>query len=193
MTVQPWPDHLLTLEEWDALPEDTSRQAELVEGVLVVAPRPAPLHNTAGCHLVADLNRQLPATLYATSDVEVVVESTFPATIRAPDVLVISESLFRLSPPRIDAKEVLLAVEIVSPGSRKTDRILKAAEYAGAGIPYYWIIDLADPANLTTFALSGAEYVPTEKATGPVMLTEPATISIDVSRLPERGYAQRPL
>jgi hypothetical protein len=43
MTVAPWPDHLLTIEEeWDELPEDTYRHAELVDGVLVVTPTPAP-------------------------------------------------------------------------------------------------------------------------------------------------------
>ncbi len=38
MITASWPDHLLTLTEWDALPEDTSRRCESVEGVL-----PAPV------------------------------------------------------------------------------------------------------------------------------------------------------
>ncbi|MGH3686111.1 MAG: hypothetical protein ACRDRE_12035 [Pseudonocardiaceae bacterium] len=42
MTTASWPDHLLTLTEWDTLPEDTSRRCGLVEGVLLVVPRPAP-------------------------------------------------------------------------------------------------------------------------------------------------------
>ena len=193
MSVLPWPDHLLTLEEWDALPEDNSRHLELAEGVLVVAPRPAPQHQTAASHLVSDLNRQLPSTLYATSDVEVLIESSFPATVRAPDVLVISESLFRRNPPRINASEVLLAVEIISPGTRRTDRFFKAIEYASAGIPHYWVVDLTEPASLTTCTLAGSEYEVTEKATGPVTLTEPATIAVDVSRLTERDYASRQL
>ncbi|WP_459721002.1 Uma2 family endonuclease [Actinophytocola sp. KF-1] len=193
MSVQPWPDHLLTLEEWDALPEDTSRHYELAEGVLVVAPRPAPHHQRAAGNLMVDLNRQLPPTLAATQDVEVVVESSFPATVRAPDVLVVSESLFRRNPPRVDAAEVLLAVEIISPGTRRTDRVLKAAEYAAAGIPHYWVIDLTEPASITTCTLVGAEYEVTEKATGPVTLSEPATIAVDVSRLIERDYATRAL
>ncbi len=32
--------------------------------------------------------------------------------------------------------------EIISPGARKTDEVDKLAEYAQAGIPEYWIIDL---------------------------------------------------
>jgi Uma2 family endonuclease len=47
---------------------------------------------------------------------------------------------------RVDPSDVVLVVEIVSPGSRRTDRVMKAYEYAKAGIEYYWIVDLdADP------------------------------------------------
>lgn len=193
MTVQPWPDHLLTLEEWDALPEDLSRHYELAEGVLVVAPRPAPHHQQAAGNLMVDLNRQLPSTLRANQDVEVVIESSFPATVRAPDVVVTSESLYQRNPSRIDVGEVLLAVEIISPGTRRTDRVLKAVEYAAAGIPHYWVIDLTEPASITTCTLVGTEYEVTEKATGPITLTEPATIAVDVSRLTERDYPTRAL
>lgn len=34
----PWPDHLLTLEEWEALPQDVSRRFELVWSLEVVSP-----------------------------------------------------------------------------------------------------------------------------------------------------------
>lgn len=193
MSVSYRPNHLLTLEEWDALPQDTSRRFELAEGVLVVAPRPAPHHQTAAGHLLSDLNRQLPATLYATQDVDVVIEASSPATVRAPDVLVMSESLFQLNPPRIDASEVLLAVEIISPGSRGSDTLLKPVEYAGAGIPHYWVIDLTPPASLTTYALVEGSYELVRKATGPIVLAEPATVAVDVRRLIDRDYPTRAL
>jgi Uma2 family endonuclease len=125
MSVPPWPDHLLSLEEWAELPEDTYGHYELAEGVVWAPPRPGPHHHTTAVNLAADLNRQLPGTLRALNDSEVVIEASFPATVRAPDVLVISESLFQRNPPRIDASEVLLAVEVISPGSSKTDRITK--------------------------------------------------------------------
>jgi Uma2 family endonuclease len=192
MTMNAWPDHLLTLEEWSALPEAPSHHVELADGVLIAAPRPAPWHQIAAGHLMSDLNRQLPATLYASQDVEVVIESSFPATVRAPDVLVIAESLFRSNPARIDAREVLLAVELISPGSTGTDRFTKTGEYAGAGIPHYWVIDLSAP-SLTTYALVGDHYEVTQKVTGPVTLSEPATLAVDVSRLLHKNYAARDL
>ena len=47
---------------------------------------------------------------------------------------------------RVDPSDVVLVIEIVSPGSRRTDRVMKAYEYAKAGIEHYWIVDLdAEP------------------------------------------------
>ena len=42
--------------------------------------------------------------------------------------------------------ELLLVAEVVSPrsGSERTDRVQKVREYAQAGIPTYWIVEL-DP------------------------------------------------
>jgi Uma2 family endonuclease len=185
MTVQPWPDHLLSLEEWDALPEDPTRHYELANGVLIVAPKPMPPRQAAGYRLTNELYEQLPDTLRALQDIDVVIDASFPATVRAPDVAVIRESHFQ-SGARVNASDVLLAVEIISPSSRVTDRITKVGEYAEAGIPYYWIVDLTPPASMTTFKLVEGKYEVTEKATGPVTLSEPATITVDVSKLLRR-------
>jgi Uma2 family endonuclease len=146
------------------------------------------MHQMAMVNLTAALNKQLPDTLVATADTEIAVESSFPPTVRAPDVLVMSRSLYMRNPPRIDAGEVLLTVEIVSPGTGRRDRLVKAAEYAGAGIPYYWVIDLTTPASLMTLTLAGREYEISEKVTGPITLAEPATITVDVSRLADPAY-----
>ncbi|MGY1436398.1 Uma2 family endonuclease [Streptomyces reniochalinae] len=37
---------------------------------------------------------------------------------------------------------VTLAVEVVSPGSRSQDRVLKPAQYAAAKVPYFWRAEL---------------------------------------------------
>ena len=65
MTTAPWPDHLLSLTEWDTLTDDPGRRFELIEGVLIVVPRPAPLHQRVMVRLAAELDRQLPDTLTA--------------------------------------------------------------------------------------------------------------------------------
>jgi Uma2 family endonuclease len=116
-----WPDHLLTLAEWEALPEDASRGYELVEGVLLVVPGPTPLHQLAmlrlgaELHLGAELDRQLPDDLTVLPDVEVLVEAGPIPTVRAPDMVVVPSTRAEQNPPQLTAADILLTIEIVSP------------------------------------------------------------------------------
>jgi Uma2 family endonuclease len=130
MTTSRWPDHLIGLEEWHALPEDTSRRFELVEGVLSVAPRPSPRHQRLG--------------------------GATP-TVRVPDVVVLHSAAVD-GRPRVVPADVLAVVEVLSPGSHRTDRVTKLAEYAEAGIARYAILDDGPPLTLTTFLLDGSRY-----------------------------------
>ena len=50
--------------------------------------------------------------------------------------------------------EVILAVEVVSPGTKRTDRLMKPAEYAAAEISCYWRIE-QDPVHLYAYRLGG--------------------------------------
>ena len=71
--------------------------------------------------------------------------------------------------------DVLLVVEIVSPGSAGVDTVTKRAEYAGAGIPQYWVIDQDATQTATMYRLAGEDYV--ARATMPlawVLNTAPA-------------------
>lgn len=63
-----------------------------------------------------------------------VIDAVHPATVRFPDVVVVPTRVAERNPPRLDAADVLLAVEIISPGTRRTDRVTKLTEYADAGI-----------------------------------------------------------
>jgi hypothetical protein len=45
------PRDLVTLEEWDALELDEARRWELVEGGIVMTPRPRPLHQVVSRNL----------------------------------------------------------------------------------------------------------------------------------------------
>jgi Uma2 family endonuclease len=184
----PWPDHLLTLDDWAALPPDPSRRFELVEGVLVVAPRPALLHQLAMVRLAAALEDQLPDELVAVGEVEVVVDSgettAGSATVRVPDVIVLPTAVAERNPTRVAAHDVLVAVEIVSPGTKTTDRVTKLAEYAEAGIPGYWIVDL-DPLAVTMTAqlLVDGVYEVIAEDEGVLRLSTPIEVTIDLPRL----------
>ncbi|MGI8309515.1 Uma2 family endonuclease [Saccharopolyspora hattusasensis] len=182
-----WPDHLLTLEEFDQLPEDNSRRYELQEGVLHVTPKAASLHQRVVGALVSTLNRQLAHEWEAVADVEVVVTPGWPPTLRVPDLVIASTSLIDQNPNRLHAKEVLVAVEVVSPGSGRTDRVLKMFEYAKAGIPFYWIVELAGSVTLADHRLIDDVYEVVSACDSSFETIEPFELSIDLDSLARRS------
>jgi Uma2 family endonuclease len=83
---------------------------------------------------------------------------------RIPDLVVWSKA--QPDGVWLSVADALLVVEIVSPGSVGMDRVTKQNEYAGAGIPRYWVVD-HDPAHtVTMYRLTGDHY--TVQATMPL-------------------------
>ncbi|MFD4429576.1 Uma2 family endonuclease [Nocardia sp. NPDC058497] len=145
--VQPEP---VTVEIWRELPEDFCRQFEVVNGDLVRAESPTRPHQKAGRRLAnlieaaaeTHMSRHQDGCLDVDTDFDVVLWELPSATIRRPDV-----ALFDCAPPGLrplPATLIHLMVEIVSPGSEKVDIAQKKAEYALAGIPWYWIVWIGD-------------------------------------------------
>jgi len=173
-----WPNHQLGLEEWEALPEDGELRLELVEGMLSVVPQPHSWRQRAGNCLTHRTDDQLPRTLVALSEVEVVVADP-PLTIRVPDMIVTNTAMFETNPPRFTAADVLLATEILSDGTRRVDRIVTFAE---AGIPQYWIPDPGSPTTLVAYVLVDGHYECSAEYTGTVTLDvagHPVTLDLD--------------
>ncbi len=136
--------------------------------------------------LTDQLDRQLPDELTALPDVEVLIDPRHPATVRAPDVVITRDLRAAENPSRLVAADLLVAVEIVSPGTGRMDRVTKPAEYADAGIPHYWLIELDDPITLTAYTLVGDDYEIVARTSDTVALTEPAPITVDVRALTSR-------
>jgi Uma2 family endonuclease len=186
------PHTLMSLDEWIALPEDTEHHYELQEGVLVVSPRPVRAHQQAAYRLAQQLDQQLPTGWDVVLEVEVVVQAGHPATVRVPDLVVT-----RVGGPqdRLAATDVLLAVEVISPGSRKLDLRLKPFEYADAGIPHYWAVDLDPPVpSITVYHLGapGDGYVEAPATDGVLVTFEPFPLRITIPALvaPRSGPAR---
>lgn len=163
------PRHPVTLEEWEALPEDSDLRFELAEGVLMMSPRPVGWHQNAVTELTYRTKHQLPDELTALAEVEVVV-SEDPLTIRVPDVTIVPAVVYAENPPRYRAADARLVVEVLSPGTRRVDRVLKSSEYADAGIVQYWIVDLDEPTTLTAYILVDGDYELVAESTSPVEL-----------------------
>jgi Uma2 family endonuclease len=58
----------------------------------------------------------------------------------------------------LSATDVLLVVEIISPGSEAVDTLTKRREYAGAGIPQYWTVDRDAGETVTMYRLTADGY-----------------------------------
>ncbi|WP_243727534.1 Uma2 family endonuclease [Actinocrispum wychmicini] len=179
-----WPYDLMTLAEFEELPEDTTRQYELQDGVLVTSPLPGPLHQKARFRVTNALSSQLPSVWRVVHGVETVTRPDFPACVRVPDVVVVPDHVFDERLARFSATQVLMVVEIVSAGSRTTDTVVKPVEYAEAGVPYYWTVHLAEPMSVTAYRLGdNGQYEKDPPATGVFAVPDPFPLSLDLTEL----------
>ena len=192
MSIQPItpPSRLLTVTEYLEIGEVESGYTELAEGRLLLSPSGVWRHGRAGARLWQAFEAQLPPHLATTIDIDVDLQlapADAPGTVRRPDVVVVQRDAVE----RIDregsvlfASDVVVAVEVLSPGSRRIDRVVKHAEYADAGIPHYWIVDLEEPASLVACHLAGEfGYIDGGTVTGTFRTAEPFPVEIDLDAL----------
>jgi Uma2 family endonuclease len=129
---------LMTAEEFLALDVDPKLHLELLDGELILTPSPIPWHNMLASELEYDLRSQVPAEIVLVSDMDMIIDVT--GRVMRPDLLVVRREAV-LSGAKPWAKDTLLVVEIVSPGSTFNDRRTKPEVYAAAGLAY-WRIEL---------------------------------------------------
>ena len=183
------PPRLLTAAEFAELPEDAEARSELQEGSVVMSPRPRPRHQLCLRRLGSRLAEQLPADLEVLPEVDVDLELTpafRPGFVRAPDLVVVRRDVLARVEDRglIRAAEVVLAVEITSPGTSRMDTVIKHGEYADAGIGHYWIVTLDDGVALTRCHLGGEfGYVDAAPARGRISFDEPFPVVLDLAAL----------
>jgi Uma2 family endonuclease len=148
----PW-----TIADVEALPETGSRFEILAPGVLTVSPAAASLHQRASWTLTGLLRS---ASRSAGIDVDVLeaVNVELPGErLAIPDIAVVDGAAADANTIRFQPAQVHLAVEIVSPGSKATDRAIKPDLYAEAGIPLYWRLELDPSPRLFVVELRGGQ------------------------------------
>jgi Uma2 family endonuclease len=180
-----------TLYDLDALPEDGKRY-ELADGWLTEL-SPSPWHDHAADRLkdiLKNAARLAGAEVYVAGGPN---DISTPAGVRKPDVFVVPRDVARTA---ISGKirtyyagDLLLAAEVISPrsGSEQVDRVRKVREYARAGIPSYWIVDLEPEAKVTILTLQGDDYILDAEIREGHTLTasQPFAISFDPGSLNE--------
>jgi Uma2 family endonuclease len=169
-----WPGFgdAFTVAELDRMPDDGHRY-ELLDGTLIVSPRPTTVHQLVAGRLASMLDRDCP------EDLCVVPEPAVQLDLRTefdPDVVVVplgevGDAKF-MTPP-------LLLVEVRSPSTALFDLNRKKAAYEKFGVPSYWIVN-PDPARpeLTVFELQDGSYVTAATSTQAVTVTRPFPVTI---------------
>jgi Uma2 family endonuclease len=136
-----------TLAEYLAYDDGTDKRYELVNGELIEMPSESDLNNQIAMFLIGVFMQIIPIRLLRRGT-EIVVSGS-RATVRVPDLLVLTEDLATAltgasrSIVTPDLPPPALVVEVVSPGKENEDRDYryKRSEYAARGIAEYWIID----------------------------------------------------
>ena len=129
-----------TVDDLAALPDDGSRH-EIIDGELVVTPAPSFRHQ----RIVGGLYRRIAAYLadHPFADV-LLAPADVPFshdTSLQPDLFVVPLVGGRKPRSWSDAGRLLLAVEVLSPSSMRTDRYRKRPRYQREQVPECWIVD----------------------------------------------------
>jgi Uma2 family endonuclease len=140
---------------------DDGHRYEILDGVLIVSPAPSPIHQRAVLRLARILEDACPD-----DDLEVFVAPLdvllADDTVLEPDVLVARRA--DLTARNLPAPPVL-AVEVLSPSTRRFDYMLKRSRFEAAGMPAYWVVDPDGP-SLTAWELRDGGYVEVAHVTG---------------------------
>ncbi|MEU8608330.1 Uma2 family endonuclease [Actinoplanes sp. NPDC048791] len=175
-----------TVDDLQALPDDGVRR-ELIDGALHVSPSPTSVHQVIAMRLGVALEQTCPDDLFVSqaNDVELSSHRMF-----IPDVLVTTFEAARRRAGSFMADEVVLAVEIVSPGSQSVDRVLKPALYAKAGIPNFWLIETDGGITVQTHRLNreAGTYEPSGSFTDVISVAIPWPLEVPIAALRPRNF-----
>ncbi|MFF2406529.1 Uma2 family endonuclease [Streptomyces sp. NPDC058092] len=156
-----------TVDDLFTLP-DLPPHTELLDGSLVFVSPQRDFHSTMIDLLMAGLRSCAPPATKIRREMTVVLDRRNGPE---PDISVVrAEAVTGPDLTRFQAADVLLAVEVVSPDSEARDRDAKPQKYAGAGIPNFWLVEMAgtdqhpvvrvyelDPVS-KTYALTGIHH-----------------------------------
>ena len=181
MVAPAWMHTQITAEQYDSWTAEQCAGIEIVDGIVTVAPSASKRHNRIARLLANALDQAAGPEWNADTDFDVRLQDV-PLTNRRPDVVVYRADTIDISPTR--PEHVLLVVEVVSPGSETTDRIVKVEQYAKAGIAFYWRVEHAATGLpiVYTYVLDPASnsYRDTEVFTGEVKTAVPFHVAVDL-------------
>ncbi|NJL83715.1 MAG: Uma2 family endonuclease, partial [Chloroflexaceae bacterium] len=156
--------HKMTLEEYLNYDDGTDTRYELEDGELLVMPPESDRNQRIAIFLLVYFAQQGIPYYRLRTGTEVVVSGA-RATVRLPDLMILSEELAiamtgaKRATIRLDMPPPELVIEVVSPGKQNLDRDYryKRSQYEARGIQEYWIIDPIQ-SKITLFTLFEGLY-----------------------------------
>ncbi|MFF4752600.1 Uma2 family endonuclease [Streptomyces sp. NPDC002514] len=135
------PPEGFTVDDLFTLP-DLPPHTELIDGSLAFVSPQRRFHDKVMELLVSGLRSTLPDNLSIEREMTVVLDRRNGPE---PDISVVrSEAVTGFEQTRFKAEDLVLAVEVVSPDSEARDHHSKPLKYATAGIPHFWLVDMAE-------------------------------------------------
>ena len=134
-------DHQWTAAEVSALPEVPGKRFEVVDGALLVSPSPTHVHERAVFWLRSVI------TAYVAAAPRIGEALGSHSDVLLDDFTLVQPDVF--AAPLVDGRRprnagemhhLMLVVEVVSPGSQRTDRVIKRRRYQRAA-DEYWVVD----------------------------------------------------
>ena len=164
-----------TTEDLGRMPDD-GRRYELIDGVLVVSPRPGTIHQVVATRLAATLLAACPESMLVVAEPAVQLSRSAEFD---PDITVARHE--DVGAAKLTAPP-LLAVEIRSPSTALIDLTRKKAAYAEFGVASYWIVvpDTRRP-ELSVFELTGGGYEQAGHAAGDEVFRAVRPFAVEVA------------
>lgn len=124
----------ITLEEFDAMEKDECLNYELIDGIVMMSPRPGKTHQRILLNLSIAFRRTLDNGCTVYPEIELLLDDN----ILVPDISILCND----DTPKATRhqKPPLIVIEIVSPSSSSRDHITKRYKYESLGIKEYWIV-----------------------------------------------------
>jgi len=170
---KPWPAQgHWTYEDYLRLPDD-GRRYEIIKGVLYIVNAPSFEHQFAVAEIFGELRNFVKKNRFGvvlTAPFEVhLSETTRPVQ---PDVLFIRAENHPLPDAPFFEGAPDLVVEVLSPSTARTDRVVKFCAYEQGGVPEYWIVD-PHARSVEVYVLEKGTYTLHGQYVGSETLTSP--------------------
>jgi len=180
---RPGTPHRWQVEDLAGLP--SGPRYEIVDGGLLTMPPPGLLHQWLCRRLFLQLAAQTPPGWETALDIGVLLGRTPGDTdLRVPDLAILRGG-GRPSPEALAVPAAVVALVLeVTVTTVKQDRILKPLEYAEAGIPWFWRLEVEPEIELVTHALRSDHYAETGRhSRSTVTLDGPFPVDLNLEAL----------